>query len=665
MILDELILHDFGVYGGRQTLALTPLAPDRPIILVGGLNGGGKTTLLEGLQLCLFGSAAPAIGRSPGGYLDHLRKRIHRGGGARSAGVELAFRHTSNGVEHAYRAIRSWSLAGDACRETFEVLRDGQHDSLATDNWAEQVEEFMPARIASLFLFDGEQVESYADAAEAPALIGAAVHNLLGLDIVERLSSDLSTLERRRRAEQPSQAEASPAEMVRAELAALGERRLQLQREVAIGNDALDRAQRKLKQVEERYRREGGDLYERRAAIEAEARAAERRCKEVEHEVRDASSGTAPLLLVADLLRALRTRDREEQEIRTARQMAEALGEEHAAILSLPSVANLPSAEIKRMKQALAERRALHAKRGAQPAHVNLTADTSALLASLVESGLAENRRQVETAVRRAKKAATRQKNAAHALEAVPAVEAMAQLQSERASLQAEVARLEGVQKDSDSALAAVDREIEQLIEREARLAELEAIERFKAQDSDRMLAHSARVRSTLLRFREAIVARHVGRIERLVLDSFRSLARKPGLISDLSIDPKNFKLKISGGDGREIGPDQLSAGERQLLAVAMLWGMAKASGRPLPTIIDTPLGRLDSEHRSRLVERYFPNASHQVILLSTDEEISGGYHEALSPWIGRSYRLEFDAKTGKTVIEQGYLTDGGLRHVA
>jgi DNA sulfur modification protein DndD len=165
--------------------------------------------------------------------------------------------------------------------------------------------------------------------------------------------------------------------------------------------------------------------------------------------------------------------------------------------------------------------------------------------------------------------------------------------------------------------------------------------------------------------FREAVVARHVERIERLVLESFRSLVRKPDLIAALRIDPLTFSLAITGGDGGELRPDQLSAGERQLLAVALLWGMARASGRPLPTVIDTPLGRLDSEHRSRLVERYFPHASHQVILLSTDEEISGGYHAALKPWIGRSYHLAFDPVAGRTVIQDGYLADGGLRHVA
>ena len=65
-----------------------------------------------------------------------------------------------------------------------------------------------------------------------------------------------------------------------------------------------------------------------------------------------------------------------------------------------------------------------------------------------------------------------------------------------------------------------------------------------------------------------------------------------------------------------------MSAGEKQLLAISLLWGLARVSEKHLPVAIDTPLARLDSSHRQNLIERYFPTASHQVILLSTDTEI-------------------------------------------
>ncbi len=145
------------------------------------------------------------------------------------------------------------------------------------------------------------------------------------------------------------------------------------------------------------------------------------------------------------------------------------------------------------------------------------------------------------------------------------------------------------------------------------------------------------------------------------MLDSFRELIRKPTLVTGLRIDPTTFNVELSGPKG-QLTAERLSAGERQLLAIALLWGLARASGRVLPTVIDTPLGRLDSGHRSRLVSRYFPQASHQVMLLSTDEEITRSYYDTLKPSVGRSYRLRYDEAEARTVVEPGYFASEEAR---
>jgi len=88
---------------------------------------------------------------------------------------------------------------------------------------------------------------------------------------------------------------------------------------------------------------------------------------------------------------------------------------------------------------------------------------------------------------------------------------------------------------------------------------------------------------------------------------------------------------------------------------------LMRASGRPLPTAIDTPLGRLDASHRAHLVERYFPYASHQVLLFSTDEEINSTYYEKLKPYVGRTYMLDYDDNTGSTQIKKGYFNQGPI----
>jgi len=75
-----------------------------------------------------------------------------------------------------------------------------------------------------------------------------------------------------------------------------------------------------------------------------------------------------------------------------------------------------------------------------------------------------------------------------------------------------------------------------------------------------------------------------------------------------------------------------------------------------LPFIIDTPLGRLDLDHRDNLVKKFFPDASHQLIILSTDTEIDNKYMNSLKPNIVRTYNLDY--KDGKTKIKEGYFWD-------
>jgi DNA sulfur modification protein DndD len=66
-------------------------------------------------------------------------------------------------------------------------------------------------------------------------------------------------------------------------------------------------------------------------------------------------------------------------------------------------------------------------------------------------------------------------------------------------------------------------------------------------------------------------------------------------------------------------------------------------------------MARLDALHRQHLVKRYFPNASHQVIVFSTDTEVDRHYYQALQPAIARAYHLRYAEATKMTVGEEGY----------
>lgn len=662
MILDEITLHDFGVYGGRQTMVLKPETRGRPITLVGGLNGGGKTTLLDALQVALFGQAARSSNRRGLSYDEYLRRSIHRGADRPEAALELAFRHTSDGVEHRFRVHRSWSATNGGVRERFHVLHDDRLDRVATEHWAEQVEAYLPSRIAHLFFFDGEKVESYADLEEAPALIGAAIHNLLGLDLVERLVSDLQILERRHRV-------AAKPEEDRAELDALQSRirtssstRDGLVAERAQLATALDRATANLARAEARFRQDGGTLYEQRAALEARLRRSEEGLAGARRTLGEIAAGGAPLRLVEPLLRGMAARDAAEGETRRAREVLHVLSEEYEALLVLPAVAALRPGEQAALRGQLQIRAEDRRDAAGRPTPLAMGEGARRETAALLEVELPELGPAITAALAREEEARHEFEAARDVVLATPGSDAVASVSELRDRARAELDALGSRREAVDGELARLERELEALRASEERLVESGTRARFEGRDVERILGHSSRVRSTLGRFRDAVVVRHVSRIEQLVLESFRQLVRKEGLVTGLSIDPSTFALELRGRQGDALTPDRLSAGERQLLAIAILWGLARASGRPLPTVIDTPLGRLDSLHRNHVVNRYFPHASHQVILLSTDEEITAGHLDALAPSIERTYRLRFDGERDRTVIEPGYFGDERLR---
>ena len=137
-------------------------------------------------------------------------------------------------------------------------------------------------------------------------------------------------------------------------------------------------------------------------------------------------------------------------------------------------------------------------------------------------------------------------------------------------------------------------------------------------------------------------------------LDSITMIIRKHDFISDIKID-SDYHIELQMEDGNYISKSILSNGEKQIFAISMLLALAKVSGRPLPFVIDTPLARLDSSHRDKIVENFFPNASHQVIIFSTDTEIDKMYFKKLAPHITRVYHLKYDDQTKSSLASEGY----------
>ena len=140
--------------------------------------------------------------------------------------------------------------------------------------------------------------------------------------------------------------------------------------------------------------------------------------------------------------------------------------------------------------------------------------------------------------------------------------------------------------------------------------------------------------------------------------DLNNNLAAYKDVISrvELSEDLKNLNFSIYHKAGNEIYLNQLNTASTQVVIQVLLKSLHEFGDYDPPVMIDTVMGVLDETSRSTLLENYFPEVSHQTILLSSDSEIRPGTDlEKIIPFISKSYTLKRDKELQKTEVEEGY----------
>lgn len=654
MILRNVILEDFGLYAGTTEIDLVPRTRRGeacPIILVGGKNGAGKTTLLEAVRLALYGRRALGARVAQSDYEAYLRGRINRSATAMAAAVGLEFDYAEAGVVHRYRVRREWAVRGKALVEALLLEKDGAIvTSVPREEWHHFLQELIPPGVSQLFFFDGEKISEIADGEAENEHLAEAVRGLLGIELVGRLRADLG-LYLARHLRDDDGASTAKLEAVNRDIAAAARRAEEMGDAVAELVAARDSQARQAERVRRQFVAEGGDVALHRARTEAERDEAKRSIARCEHEMRDLANKLLPFALAPKLVGSFRTA------------LAQADGpERHQGSLTL-----VRSLLVEWRGDKAAKRQAKwDAKHWADLQHffeeqtrphseaLNHAAfrevgDGAATLGRLAElevdvrpraRALLKELDALTAKVRALDTALARADNAAAGV-------LLDELRMAEQRVGATEAALNGRQEELKllrGQMVTLDRERRRLEDEQAGSAK--AMERAEL---------AARTAQALGDYERRLLEHKLGQLRTEFVSCFNRLARKADLIADVRIDPETFATTLIDRQRREIPKSALSAGEKQIYAIAMLWALARTSGRPLPMIIDTPLARLDSEHRAKLTGRYFPAASHQVILLSTDTEIDEALMHDLAPSVSHAFRLDYDHEAGRTVVSNGY----------
>ncbi len=655
----ELVLQNFGPYRGRNILNFQfPVEEENtsPIILLGGMNGGGKTTLMDAIRLAFYGSRAQCSTRGNLSYGDFLTQSVHKLAKAtEETCVELAFEHIYNSQQAVFRIRRSWLRNPRNGKDTLNIAVDKWFDDALTKTWDERIEDIFPLGIANLFLFDGEQVKELAELETPPIMVVEAIQSLLGLELAERLSVDLDILVTRKR-------KALATQKQRLDIEAIEKRIKQQKDDLVIAKQELSELQEKLAKAQEKQQIatsnfivEGGKIAAKRSQLEAGLKQLQKEQEEQRQGLKEVVGDVLPLGLIVPLLKETYQQGEVEVKREQAQIAREVLVERDERLLEYIQSISLAKNKFKQIEAFLAaENQSLDTEiKAERDAYLGCGSEEVKQLNHLIYR---EVPRQISLAKERLEKLEQIEleiNSQECQLETAAPPEAYEKLEKAVAKAQKELGKVQAEYESGNKKCTEIEREIVETKKELQKYGE----EHIDRSNDEHIIKSAAKVQKTLQLFREKLTLKKLNRLEVEVTECFRYLLHKEDLVHRIAIDSENFCLSLYNLQGESVPKHRLSAGEKQLLAIAFLWGLARVSGRNLPVAIDTPLGRLDSEHRHNLVERYFPAASHQVILLSTDTEIGKMEVEQLrkSGAIAKEYLLKYNHENQETTIEEGY----------
>jgi DNA sulfur modification protein DndD len=658
MLFRELVLENFGSYLGKNTINLLPdtSADSRPIILIGGMNGGGKTTIMDAIRLALYGARAQCSTRGNLSYGDFLAQCVSRQIlPTEKARIELAFQIAEDGDMRDIRIVRYWERNPKDGKDTLGILVNDWADKTLLNTWDEYIENLLPLGISNLFLFDGEQVKELAEQEIPPVAVFDAIQSLLGLELAERLATDLDVLVSRKRRDVATKNQLEAIDEIEARVEQQQSEITELAAELAKLDTKLEIALDRERQAFDKFVLEGGKIAAQGKELELESKAIQTQIARLRAELGSIAAGNLPLALITPLLAQVRSQAQLELRHQQAKAALDLLVDRDCRLLDYLQQQSISTDRITDI-QAFLELENQSLMQDAKldpPAWLNADLEVIEQLDNILKSDLDREINKVSEIQTQLTKLETELDFIDRQIATAASPEEYIRLKNQETTARELVSQLKADKITSERLYVDLDRTITKTKQELATYTETN----IKLKNDLHIIESVAKVKATLEIFKAKLTLKKINRLENEVTECFRYLLHKSELVQRVTIDSSTFTLSLHDREGKLLPKHRLSAGEKQLLAIALLWGLARVSGRQLPIAIDTPLGRLDSSHRTNLIERYFPAASQQVILLSTDTEIAESEIANLRAQavITREYILEHDPGEQRTRIRSGY----------
>jgi DNA sulfur modification protein DndD len=543
-------------------------------------------------------------------------------------------------------------------------VRDGKRVSVQNQEiWQDFIRSMIPPGITQFFFFDGEKIQAIAADDHSEVRLKSSLEAALGIQYINRLASDIIYIKNEERkgfveiSDEDLEFKQSELKKERSKLSRKYHERDLVQKELEDFKVQLEGARQRFTAAFH------AEPETREAMRENEKKRiqAANRLAQVESEIRLLCEKTLPFAIAGRLFDSIRNQieaERESVGAEAIKQNAAALAKRIVRVVEEPEPIYRETLSPEKMVE-LERRICRLLKEGDPKTDVDRVLDLSDRDAARVlnkmetlEAGdvfllkpLLEEKRELVSQIRQVEGLG----QAGMLTESER--ELFEQLQAEMEGCATQIGRKTEQLRLMEEEILSLEKRINDIQMEIEKLYEKHHVSRERAEFIQECDAIAGILNQFIVRLRKNKV--HL--LQEKTFEMYRLLSSRSGLIKDIIIDDQTYEVRITDRNGHEIKKSGLSAGEKEVFAVSLLWGLAQTSQLKLPIIIDTPLSRLDSTHRDNIVNNYFPNAGEQVIILSTDTEIDKDYYRTLKYRLSGAGILEFDQRQELTTFREEY----------
>lgn len=710
MRIYKLRLYNFSSYEGEAFFDFTT-EPGKPIVLIGGQNGAGKTSLFMAIKIALYGAMAFGYKGITPHYIRKIKDHINTKAfqvDVLQAAVAVEITIDQNREDRIYTITRAWHTKEKRIVEDYSIAENGRKLSPAEQAYIENyLYTILPPELFTLFLFDGEEVGDIFATENYHGYIRNSLLTLCGMNVLSTVQKFCGSFVDKKATEEVQQLQneykKSREAIIRIQNRLLGD----MTQEDRCKSE-IETLQSELEDLERRFSQAGGITDEELCQMRGEEAEKDKKRSEISSIIRSFVETEMPFFILRNQIPAIEKRLHLEEKLSIYEYIKNMITPDFI-IQKVKQKYPMPEQLSEELYQAILEK-----------IYPGAGKDNPQLILDLSRDEISRVDQVIEMINRIRPQELTKQIQDKNAYAADIALihqrlrDTLSEEEERKYHLQAETAKtkIQALQMECQTLNLRITAAQKELMAEESHKDELYQ-QIMKSAQNRHVYELSAGVSKIMQKLIQEKMGHMRQQLSAFTLQNLQQIYRKSNLISHIEVE-EDFQLNLyqdanftlqelrtllfnMGNNGfrqtvgedsiqklmeyfqvqeysellnhlrtemslnnifrlyKRIEIDRLSKGERQIFILALYWAMIQVSGKDIPFIIDTPYARIDANHREEISKKFFPQISGQVIILSTDEEVTPEYYRILKPYISQEYLLTNFQSENRTLVQKGY----------